>query len=106
MQFIKNFFTTSILILLTSFFSESFAQYTWVDTTDSEGNAIRMKVNSKTGAPHRLYGLKVNFNNRYGHITEQNVQGLSRQFLTEYAKLLKIQPGALKFESAVNNKGR
>ncbi|MBC8346919.1 MAG: T9SS type A sorting domain-containing protein [Candidatus Marinimicrobia bacterium] len=47
----------------------------------------------------------VNFN-RYGHITEQNVQGLSRQFLTEYAMLLKIQPGALRFESAVNRNDR
>ena len=102
----KSYFTISVLLFLALFFSESFSQYTWVNTTDSEGNAIRMKVNSKTGAPYRLYGLKVNFNNRYGHITEQNVQGLSRQFLTEYAKLLKIQPGALKFESAVNNKGR
>lgn len=91
-----------LVIILTLFFSESFAQYTWVDTTDSERNAIRMKVNDETRAPHRIYGLNVNLN-RYGHITEQNVQGLSRKFLTEHAKLLKIQPGALKFESAVNN---
>jgi len=102
----KSYFTISVLLFLALFFSESFAQYTWVDTTDSEGNAIRMKVNDKTGAPHRIYGLKVNFNTRYGHITEQNVQGLSRRFLAEHAKLLRIHPGSLKFKSAVKNKRR
>ena len=64
-----------------------------------------MKVNNKTGAPHILYGLKVNFN-RYGKITEQNIDQLSRQFLSEHAVFLKIQPEALEFDKAVNNKGR
>lgn len=83
-----------ILIISTLLCTNIFAQYTWVDSTDASGNVIRMKVNNKTGVPHRIYGLDVNFN-RYGHITEQNVQGLSGQFIREHAELLKIEPGAM-----------
>jgi len=105
MKIIKNLLISAIIILLILFFSRSYAQYTWIDTTDVLGNRIHIKVNEKTGAPHRIYGLKVNFK-RYGMITERNAQGLSRKFLTEYAKLLKIQPGALKFKSANHDQGR
>lgn len=76
-----------------------------MDSTDTSGNVIRIKVNDKTGTPHLIYGLNVNFS-RYGQITDQNVQGLSRQFLTEHAKLLRIQQGTLKFQGATNRNGR
>ena len=61
-----QFRANNLILAFALLFSESFAQYTWVDSTDSSGNVIRMKVNNKTGAPHRLHGLGVNFNNRYG----------------------------------------
>lgn len=97
-------FATIFLIISSSSLDNILAQYSWKDTTDLSGNFIRMKVNNKTGAPHLLYGLKVNFS-RYGKITEQNVDELSRQFLTEHANFLKVQPEALYFDKAINNKG-
>ena len=93
-------FATIFLIICSSPLDNILAQYTWKDTTDLSSNLIRMKVNNKTGAPHLLYGLKANFS-RYGKITEQNIDELSREFLTEHAGFLKIQPEALEFDKAV-----
>jgi len=99
----KIIISINFCLILILFTNESFTQYTWENYTDSLGNEIHIKINEKTGTPHRLYGLEINFN-RYGYLSENNVQALSKKFLTEYAKPLRIQPEYLKFESAVNNK--
>lgn len=82
---IMNRYRSYLGVILALFISNLFAQHTWVDSISVAGNPIRMKVNHKTGVPNRVAGLVVNFN-RYGAISENNVQGLSKSFLSEYAR--------------------
>ncbi len=40
MRHTKTYNIYNMIIFLALFFSESFAQYTWVDTTDTSGNGL------------------------------------------------------------------
>lgn len=64
-----------------------------------------MKVNDKTGVPHRITGLNVDFK-RYGTISMNSISSMSRAFLTEYAELFRLETESLVLERSENRKGR
>ena len=77
-----------------------FAQYMDVDSVDSEGNIIRMKVNQKTGSPHSIYGTKINLK-KYGNLNNANMEKIGKEFLKEYRKMLKINPPDFKLKKSI-----
>ncbi len=92
---------TKLLIVLLSFLciGHVFGQYIDVDSLDSEGNVIKMKVNNKTGSPHRIYGLKINLK-KYGDLNDANMEKIGKEFLKEYRKMLKIKPSDFKLQKS------
>jgi len=95
------------LITVNLIYSDSNAQTQrpWKDVTNAAGVVFKIQENEKTGSPHRIFDLPVNFS-KYGNINAQNAQGLSRQFLAEHSDILKITPGNLRLESVNSNNGR
>jgi len=90
-MFLKN----NIQLQILSFFFISgvlFSQYSWTVFQQSNGKFVHMKINDLTNVTQSIFGLDANMN-RYGNISEENICGLCRQFLSEYALLLNINPG-------------
>jgi hypothetical protein len=94
----------SVLILGTStlFAQSSF----WLkDIVDSNGKSFRLKINQKTGSPHRVYGMKANLND-YGFINAKSIEGLSRQFIADKAKTLRVKSENLKLKQLSTRNGK
>lgn len=87
-------FILTFLISIFFYISLS-AQYKIVDIVDEDGNVIRMKVNIKTGSPHRIYNLKKNFK-KYGPISKESIEKNCFKFLKECEYLLKVKAEDLK----------
>jgi len=101
-----NIITILISVLLLGA-STLFAQSSfWLkDTVDSKGNSFQLKINQKTGSPHRVYGMKANLND-YGSINAKSIEGLSRQFIADKPKTLRVKSENLKLKQLSTRNGR
>ena len=73
------------------------AQFIYKDSTLAKGDTVHMKVNTKTGVPHRITGLNIDLR-RYGQLTGVNIPAISEAFLREYAVIFRVDPGSLVIE--------
>lgn len=66
----KRFFLVTEVVLISCAILFSQSKYSVQDTL-IDGHSFQVKINKKTGAIHRIYGLK-NFAEKNGKINEQN----------------------------------
>lgn len=107
MRNLKYHFITILISVLILGISSLFAQpeFWMKDTVDSNGNAFRLKINQKTGSPHRVYGMKANLND-YGSINAKSIEGLSRQFIADKSKTLRVKSENLKVKQLSTRNGK
>ncbi len=72
-------------------------QYTIKDTTESNGNILKLKINPRTGSAHRVYNLNTNLND-FGFLSTNTIESVSRQFINSRSKLLKISSEDLRLK--------
>ena len=99
----KKIYAPFVLVLLctTLIFAQSQTSLLAYSKKDTiiDGQSYKMKINKKTGAIHRIYGLK-NFAEPNTNINEQNIRELNARFLNKNCALFKISPGDLKLLKA------
>ncbi len=101
---IKKLISLVLTLLLSSVFLFSQSKYSVIDTL-IDGHSVQMKMNNKTGAIHRIYGLR-NFAEKNEKITEQNIISLSAKFLQNNKKLLRVVPQDLQLMRSEKRKNR
>ncbi len=84
--------------MIISLSSSLSAQYKLKNVSDEEGKAIQMKVNTKTGSPHRIYNLKQNFTNYGDFSNKENIEKCNAQFLNEISGFIKVDIKDLKLK--------
>jgi len=101
---IKKLIVVIYALLLS--FSFLFSQTAFsVKDTLVNGNFVQIKINNKTGAIHRVYGLG-NITDEKIKINEQNVENLGTQFIKKNQDILKVIPQNLRSIKIEKRKNR
>lgn len=79
------------------------AQETRKPVSDGHGNYLTVRMNSKTGSAHRVYGQLPNirqFGFQRDGLTKESISNLSSTFFSAYQDILNIDPDQVKLEQA------